>query len=313
MQAEADLREGVAKRARSRLGDAFVAAYTAEHLASFDARAFLDETAAARPVCLFCVEREPAACHRSLLAAALERAGATVQHLTAVNVLVVARTRMRGDRVCVGGLEVDTGRSLRLLGATGENLHEDHPIRPAEVWDLTYRDHSNPTAPHVEDVIVSHGRRLSTVTDMLHGAAGDRRAMARIGRFAIRRPLTDEREWEGVRRAATATPDGQRGLLGERVPAHDVARAGRPRTAILVPRGRTGDVGPVRRDGTARRGRSPPARSSGSPSPGGGRSREGRRSGATSRSLGASCRRSLRGAPGPTGFVVPRRQLVDST
>ena len=81
VQAEADAREGIAKRSRSRLGDAFVAAYTAEHLASFDARAFLDETARTRPVCLFCVEREPAACHRSLLASVLEDAGAVVDHL----------------------------------------------------------------------------------------------------------------------------------------------------------------------------------------------------------------------------------------
>ncbi|HET7171888.1 MAG TPA: DUF488 domain-containing protein [Gaiellales bacterium] len=81
VQAEADAREGIAKRSRSRLGDAFIAAYSAEHLAAFDARAFLDDTASTRPVCLFCVERAPAACHRSLLAAALERAGATVEHL----------------------------------------------------------------------------------------------------------------------------------------------------------------------------------------------------------------------------------------
>lgn len=81
VQAEADAREGIAKRARSQLGDAFIAAYTAEHLADFDARAFLDGTASTRPACLFCVEREPAACHRSLLAGALEEAGATVEHL----------------------------------------------------------------------------------------------------------------------------------------------------------------------------------------------------------------------------------------
>ncbi|HEY7044082.1 MAG TPA: DUF488 domain-containing protein [Nocardioidaceae bacterium] len=82
VQAEADEREGIAKRSRSVLGDAFVTAYTAEHLTDFDARGFLDETASTRPVCLFCVEREPAACHRSLLAAALENAGASVEHLT---------------------------------------------------------------------------------------------------------------------------------------------------------------------------------------------------------------------------------------
>ena len=76
-QAEVDAREGVAKRARSRLGDAFMTAYSAEHLASFDARAFLNETTSNGPVCLFCIEREPAACHRSLVAAA----GTTVEHL----------------------------------------------------------------------------------------------------------------------------------------------------------------------------------------------------------------------------------------
>jgi uncharacterized protein (DUF488 family) len=81
VQAEADAREGIAKRSRSLLGQAFVAAYTAEHLAGFDARAFLAETVSTRPVCLFCVERDPAACHRSLLASALDDAGAVVEHI----------------------------------------------------------------------------------------------------------------------------------------------------------------------------------------------------------------------------------------
>ena len=70
-----------------------------------------------------------------------------------MNVLVVARTRMRGDRVCVGGLEIETARSVRLMGSDGWNLHEDHPIRPGEIWDLAYEDHPDPTPPHVEDVI----------------------------------------------------------------------------------------------------------------------------------------------------------------
>lgn len=83
-----------------------------------------------------------------------------------MNVLVLARTRMTADRVCVGGLEVDTGRSVRLLGSDWSNLHQDHPIRPGEVWDLTYRDHPDPTPPHVEDVIVSHGSRLRGVAEM---------------------------------------------------------------------------------------------------------------------------------------------------
>jgi putative nucleic acid modification protein with dual OB domain len=83
-----------------------------------------------------------------------------------MNVLIVARTRMRGDRVCVGGLEVETGRSVRLLGSDGWNLHEDHPIRPGEIWDLAYEDHPDPTPPHVEDLIVSHGSRVGVEGEM---------------------------------------------------------------------------------------------------------------------------------------------------
>ncbi|HEY7044081.1 MAG TPA: hypothetical protein VH419_10480 [Nocardioidaceae bacterium] len=78
----------------------------------------------------------------------------------------MARTRMRGDRVCVGGLEVETARSVRLMGSDGWNLREDHPIRPGEIWDLTYRNSPDPMPPHVEDVVVAYGRRVSTVTDV---------------------------------------------------------------------------------------------------------------------------------------------------
>jgi uncharacterized protein (DUF488 family) len=80
-QAALDAGRGIARRARSELSPAFVAAYERECLTDFDAEAFLAELTAAGPACLFCVEREPAACHRSLLAARLADAGARVRHL----------------------------------------------------------------------------------------------------------------------------------------------------------------------------------------------------------------------------------------
>jgi hypothetical protein len=83
-----------------------------------------------------------------------------------MSVLVVARTRMTGNHVCVGGLELETGRSLRLLGSDGWNLLEEHPIRPGEIWELAYKDHPGPVPPHVEDVIVSHGHKVEEVDDM---------------------------------------------------------------------------------------------------------------------------------------------------
>jgi uncharacterized protein (DUF488 family) len=78
--AKADAAAGIRRRARAHLDPAFAAAYAAERLTGFDAAGFL-AAHPARPVCLFCVEREPAACHRSLVAERLADAGAQVRHL----------------------------------------------------------------------------------------------------------------------------------------------------------------------------------------------------------------------------------------
>jgi uncharacterized protein YeaO (DUF488 family) len=76
-----DERLGVGKRDRSQLAPAFKAAYEEECLDAFDSVGFLDDIASDQPTCLFCVERDPHACHRSLVAEKLAHAGATVRHL----------------------------------------------------------------------------------------------------------------------------------------------------------------------------------------------------------------------------------------
>lgn len=72
-----------AKRQRAVLDLAFAAAYRRERLDSFDSRQFLDDLGPhARVVALFCVERAPAACHRSLVATRLQSdLGVKVRHL----------------------------------------------------------------------------------------------------------------------------------------------------------------------------------------------------------------------------------------
>jgi uncharacterized protein (DUF488 family) len=84
-QTEADQTAGTAKRKRVALGEAFIAAYRAERLSVFDSRKFIESLGAeARTVALFCVEREPAACHRSLLVERLQEdlgAQLAVEHL----------------------------------------------------------------------------------------------------------------------------------------------------------------------------------------------------------------------------------------
>jgi len=73
-QYAADKIEGTTKRKRTALGEVFIAGYREEKLSGFDSRRFLEKLGdQARTVALFCVEREPAACHRSLLAERLRQ------------------------------------------------------------------------------------------------------------------------------------------------------------------------------------------------------------------------------------------------
>ncbi len=82
-QAKADAAEHIARRKRSVLSDTFTQGYRRECLAHFDSRKFVERFGReAKVVALFCVEREPAACHRSLLAERLKHdLGIKVEHL----------------------------------------------------------------------------------------------------------------------------------------------------------------------------------------------------------------------------------------
>jgi uncharacterized protein (DUF488 family) len=83
-QSAADKLAGVARRKRTELAPAFIAAYEREVLAHFDPQSLRDALPSdARVVALMCVERYPTACHRSLVAERLHQAwGVAVEHLT---------------------------------------------------------------------------------------------------------------------------------------------------------------------------------------------------------------------------------------
>jgi uncharacterized protein (DUF488 family) len=82
-QAEADKVTKTAKRQRTALGKVFVEAYQTECLEHFDPQSLLDDLEPdAKVVALFCVEREPAACHRSLVAEKLaDELNLQVEHI----------------------------------------------------------------------------------------------------------------------------------------------------------------------------------------------------------------------------------------
>lgn len=83
-QSAADKASHTAKRKRTELGELFVTGYCEERLQSFDSGKFIGQLGnGARVVALFCVERAPAACHRSLVAQRLQTdLGIEVVHLT---------------------------------------------------------------------------------------------------------------------------------------------------------------------------------------------------------------------------------------
>lgn len=74
IQDEADKSKKPANRQRTALGEVFIAAYKKNCLAHFDPESLLAELPVdAAVVALFCVERVPEACHRSLVAELLAR------------------------------------------------------------------------------------------------------------------------------------------------------------------------------------------------------------------------------------------------
>lgn len=82
LQYAEDGRRGVGKRSREELAAAYVRRYTAEVLDHVHLAAIVDTLPEHGVTALLCVEREPLACHRSLVSARLaDRHGVTVEHL----------------------------------------------------------------------------------------------------------------------------------------------------------------------------------------------------------------------------------------
>ena len=73
LQRREDAQARVAKRQRKSLGKTFVDDYTSSTLESFDWEGMIKDLQAFRRPVLFCVERSPEACHRSIVAVRLAR------------------------------------------------------------------------------------------------------------------------------------------------------------------------------------------------------------------------------------------------
>jgi uncharacterized protein (DUF488 family) len=82
LQYREDERLGVGKRTRSKLAPEYVERYTKEILDRVDLGPIVEEMPADGAGALFCVEREPEACHRSMIAERLaSEHGVSIAHL----------------------------------------------------------------------------------------------------------------------------------------------------------------------------------------------------------------------------------------
>lgn len=76
-------------------------------------------------------------------------------------VLIVGKTKM-GRQLCLGGILLDSCRSVRLLPSRGLGHPLDKPICLGEIWDMELKEvpASEIKAPHTEDVRAIRGRRI---------------------------------------------------------------------------------------------------------------------------------------------------------
>jgi uncharacterized protein (DUF488 family) len=82
LQYAEDDRQGVGKRSRAELAPAYAEGYTREILDGVDLAAVVALLPPEGAAALFCVERDPEACHRSLIAARVaDEHGVAVTHL----------------------------------------------------------------------------------------------------------------------------------------------------------------------------------------------------------------------------------------
>ena len=78
-----DKKTGYVKRSRLTLSQDFIQAYKKQCLSEFKVKSFLEKMGKnVNCIILFCVEKEPAACHRSIIASQIERElGLKVKHI----------------------------------------------------------------------------------------------------------------------------------------------------------------------------------------------------------------------------------------
>lgn len=79
-------------------------------------------------------------------------------------VIVLSKTQMNNNQVCVGGLTLK-GRYVRLLDEDGHNQPENTDLEPKQAWEIEFTERPHNVPPHVEDIIVKNRARKGSLKD----------------------------------------------------------------------------------------------------------------------------------------------------
>ena len=78
------------------------------------------------------------------------------------NVLILSKTKMQDNRVCVGGVDLTNQCSVRLLDNNGRHEKINQcPYEILTVWDIEYVRTNRRPAPHLEDINVQSRRKTA--------------------------------------------------------------------------------------------------------------------------------------------------------
>lgn len=72
-----------------------------------------------------------------------------------MKIVIVSKTRMSGPTVCVGGIVVNTGMPVRLMGPDGRKYPSvKTPFDIGQLWELDFQNVPGVQPPHVEDIAI---------------------------------------------------------------------------------------------------------------------------------------------------------------
>lgn len=77
-----------------------------------------------------------------------------------MKVVIVSKTHM-SSIVCVGGIDTDNNRSVRLLQEGGYNQPADTEFEVGQLWEIDYSPRKDVIPPHTEDVIIHKKQRIN--------------------------------------------------------------------------------------------------------------------------------------------------------